>query len=426
MASAKSKSPVLQCLFKHRAASVASSVVKKEQKADDDQGGQALEGAQAVTPQSPPSRSKGSGKARSLASVSPAPTSPPPGSQSSEKSRGSSGVATASKAPSGARTAPQGYINFTSDKKRYNAFAYKLKLVPDATRAQWKVIKAMEVENPHMFNSYVNEVIAYDVTASVSKKRTIAKVNEKGAHGEWFGFKFAEQKEGYDVLVEQIRANLIEHRPHPRLPPNSAIQWPYNLQVRLVTEKDKAKKRSSEEESENIMSQTTDDLNDWEAKFTSFQLTHFSNMGGGNGGSAPTDSQSQSTHPSQVSLPPGIEPMRQVEASADELRDRACVAHIRKAHNAWDKNKREFEGCITGSKKCPNTKGCKFETDLKECIDQGSACDASLVALEQKYLCNIRFSEAEVKMVSDVGAQLKQTIKTGGKIQVALKSWFKI
>ena len=82
----------------------------------------------------------------------------------------------------------------------------------------------MEYDNPHMFNSFVNDVIGYEVNASTSKKRTVGAVNEKGAEGEWVGFKFAEFREGYEVLVEHIKANTIEHRPHPKLPPNSAIQ----------------------------------------------------------------------------------------------------------------------------------------------------------------------------------------------------------
>ena len=53
---------------------------------------------------------------------------------------------------------------------------------------------------------------------------------------QWMSWKQAEDIEGYDVLVAQVRAGTIESRAHPRLPPNSTIEWPKNLQVRMRSE----------------------------------------------------------------------------------------------------------------------------------------------------------------------------------------------
>ena len=56
----------------------------------------------------------------------------------------------------------------------------------------------------------------------------------------------------------------------------------------------------------------------------------------------------------------------------------------------------------------------------------GNQFDSSLVQLEQKYMCNVRLSESEVKLVADVGAQLKANIKRGTKYAAAMKVWFKL
>ena len=56
----------------------------------------------------------------------------------------------------------------------------------------------------------------------------------------------------------------------------------------------------------------------------------------------------------------------------------------------------------------------------------GNQFDSSLVQLEQKFMCNVRLSESEVKLVVDVGAQLKANIKRDTKYAAAMKVWFKL
>ena len=47
----------------------------------------------------------------------------------------------------------------------------------------------------------------------------------------------AEQKEGYDCLLAQVKAGTITSRRHVRLPADATIPWPKNQQVRYITEK---------------------------------------------------------------------------------------------------------------------------------------------------------------------------------------------
>eukprot|EP00959_Pyramimonas_sp_CCMP1952_P261653 5471464-Pyramimonas_sp.AAC.1 len=80
--------------------------------------------------------------------------------------------------------------------------------------------------------------------------------------------------------------------------------------------------------------------------------------------------------------------------TAEEMRDKAAAQHIRKAHNAWDKVKRDLQSTIVQSKARQNTKGCKFEKDMADRISAGGAGDAALAALEQKYMRNERCTNA--------------------------------
>ena len=47
----------------------------------------------------------------------------------------------------------------------------------------------------------------------------------------------AEQKEGYDCLLAQVKAGTIMSRRHVRLPADATVPWPKNQQVRYITEK---------------------------------------------------------------------------------------------------------------------------------------------------------------------------------------------
>ena len=73
-----------------------------------------------------------------------------------------------------------------------------------------------------------------------------------------------------------------------------------------------------------------------------------------------------------------------------------------------------------------NTKGCKFEADLKALLTQGEQDDLKLVALEQKFMRGERYTDEEVQDASALAKTLKETIKSGTKIVQAMKPWFNI
>ena len=100
------------------------------------------------------------------------------------------------------------------------------------------------------------------------------------------------------------------------------------------------------------------------------------------------------------------------------------MAHIRKAHNAWDRSKRELHSIISQSKANENTKGCKFESDLPGYIIEGDAEDAVLVQLEQKFMRGEMYSMDEISNSSAKAQNVKDIIKKSNKIMVAMKPWF--
>ena len=122
-------------------------------------------------------------------------------------------------------------LPFSANKDRYNKFYYRLKVVPEAMREQWKIVKSQEKINPDAFNQFVEEVISYNAREKTSRKRNIHESEEAIDEGEWMAFHAAEQKEGFEVLMAQIDAGTIQCRRHKGLPPDSAIPWPRNHQV---------------------------------------------------------------------------------------------------------------------------------------------------------------------------------------------------
>ena len=62
------------------------------------------------------------------------------------------------------------------------------------------------------------------------------------------------------------------------------------------------------------------------------------------------------------------------------------MAHIRKAHNAWGKARREFSGVAMQSFQHPNTKGCKFEADLATDITKGNKSSGAGAAGQETLL----------------------------------------
>ena len=227
---------------------------------------------------------------------------------------------------------------------------------------------------------------------------------------------WAEQKEGYECLLAQVKAGTIMARRHVRLPAESEIPWPRNQQVRYLTEK-KQKSSGTGEFIENTReNEGQEAANDFDTDFEGRQL----NM-------VPT-SKSESSAVTQTkrgsALPEGMSIA--TPPSSAEVRDKVVEQHVRKVHNAWDKTKREFQATIDRSKNHVNTKGNKLEVELAKYIEEADQYDSQLVALEQKFLSNQRFSDDEVNSMGKLSTDVKELIKKGSKIAQAIKPWFSL
>ena len=309
-------------------------------------------------------------------------------------------------------------LPFSADKQRYNKFNYKLRLAPAQWREDWKVLRSQELLAPQQFMAFVDKVINFEAKGKVTKKRLIENSDSTLLEKAWVSFKVAEEAEGYEVLMEQIKANTLRTRPHPRLPPNSSIVWPYNLQVRMIGESERSKKKQSDADEDIISLEGLEDLDTFDAKFSCSQLTNFPQHS--SGGSTTTGATSSESGVSSAGGAPSQ------ALSPEEVRDRTTVAHARKAHSAFDRAKREFEGTLLQSSANMNTKGCKFEQDLKDLIIQGSGIDSKLIEIEQKHISGQRLVQTEVDLVAVCGKDLKQMIKSSMKLSAAMKQWFKL
>ena len=214
--------------------------------------------------------------------------------------------------------------------------------------------------------------------------------------------------------MEQVHARTVVLRKHPRLPKDTKIEWPYNQQVRYVSTRKKRRKKATEASVENIEVEGAEEFDQFEAAYSRFNLEHFA----GEKGTCTGEGSTSSAGSVDQWQPPPQQP--------EDVRDRLVVAAARKAHTAWDKARREFEGVISHSRENANTKGCKFEKDLGSLIAEGNITDATIVAVEQKHVCGQQLTAAEVQSVATCGKDLKDTMKAGGKLSNAMKQWFKL
>ena len=99
---------------------------------------------------------------------------------------------------------------------------------------------------------------------------------------------------------------------------------------------------------------------------------------------------------------------------------------MRKVHSAWDRTKREWAGLVAQSEAHTNTKGCKFESDLRASILIGTKIDDSMVALETNYVAKGALARDEIEQGAKFASQLMEAMKNGGKRVVALRACFKV
>ena len=110
----------------------------------------------------------------------------------------------------------------------------------------------------------------------------------------------------------------------------------------------------------------------------------------------------------------------------EEEATKSSLAQVRKAHNAWDKAKRDMNACVLTSMNHEATKGCKFEKDISSTIVSGNKVDETLVLLETKAIQGNKYTNEDLQKITTETETLKGYIKTGTRLTQALKAWFNI
>ena len=299
----------------------------------------------------------------------------------------------------------------SANKERYNKFNYHLRNASDELRNQWKVVKSQEDVDPESFDCFVDMVLSLPASERSRKKRKIEDIKSSKKEEAWTCWKEAADKEGEEILLEQIHAGTLQCRKHPGLPADSKIPWPKNQQVRRVIETTAAiVQHTDEDQSEtrnegSALYQASERFESaWAAKQVFGQSGH---------AVASVSSAASSTDITQ-------------HDGASVKKGRAAVQHIRKAHSAWDRSQRELGGILGRSSQHPNTKGCKLESDLRKLIDNGNKYDQDLVNVERKFLLAIELSDDDSTVAASLTTTVKQTIKDGNNIATAINQWMKV
>jgi len=349
----------------------------------------------------------------------------------------------------------------SEDKGMYNTFNYNLKKVhedvQEALKEYYKKLTQDKIGNAAEIKSLMECVIETKgtkippkVMEHLRKTRDVTSTNEGGA---WIPWKEAVAKYGEDILTEMVIAKTIASRTNAMLPPNSKIEWPRNLEVAALTESWNNKRMSIDETSNEVPAGSS---TDFENKFDEVQ--NMVKKMRADTGMIKKKTPEDAGKPGALPIPE---------------QDKVAVANIRKAHTAWDRNRREFSALISKSSSHANTKGCKFELDLQALVPQGitlqfmetfkvmTIClfvvggpprsaripeidfrtwrvsilshhvtgkteDEVLQKLEQTFMRGETFTNDDLSLAAATCTKMADIIKTGNKKAVALKPWFKI
>ena len=110
---------------------------------------------------------------------------------------------------------------------------------------------------------------------------------------------------------------------------------------------------------------------------------------------------------------------------SDEV-TKVTLTNVRKAHNAFDRTRRDWEALATGSSEHANTQGSKVERDLVEMIAYGKTLDADLCAMEQIALRGERYTADQIEAAARTASRLSALLKGGQKKANALRLLMKL
>ena len=247
--------------------------------------------------------------------------------------------------------------------------------------------------------------------------RVVTNEDTAGTTGEWEPWRKAANEIGEENLREMVESGTMVTRLDPRLPPNSKIQWPNNQQVAHVREvwSNLAKQTESKKE---VSTKPQDEEGTKKSK---------KNL--------KRQKKNKKKKFQWQSRPSGSQPSPQLqvvnEAKDKQLKDKlekdkSVVAGIRRAHSAWDRQKRDWEALVEKSNQHPNTKGCKFESALSDLLAAGMTHDKVITAKESKHLRGEALSETDVAEALQECKLLHELMKNGSKKAQALRPWFNL
>ena len=241
--------------------------------------------------------------------------------------------------------------------------------------------------------------------------KKIEKINQEKDEGEWMSFKSASTKDGEGVVREMIAAKSILTRPNPKLPASTQVPWPYNLEVAYIRE---AWTHGNTMTDTTACKSTEDGDNavtDFETKFED----QWKQRGSGSSSSS-----------SQMTGPPNENKDPQPPENKKDERDKLVVSNIRRVHAMCDRAMRDWEAIITKSQRCPNTCGCKFETDLQEQVEALKKMDSLTMAIDMKYTTGSTLTDEDIKKAGSQTTDMVNGIKDGNRKCAAIKSWMKL
>lgn len=334
-------------------------------------------------------------------------------------------VSTTSERPDDSVAAPSSAELSKADRKlMQDKLRHRLQKAPSVVKEKYNRLKREGSEEAIMaFMEKVNKYAAGQLPGDfVEECSTITETKANGEDGGWESWALASTREGGDdILMEMANHGTITMRRNPRLPATANVPWPRCQQVQYVEEKfskwqkvDNTKKTAKPSE----MTPATFNANFQAATSAAFPPTPSATVA-----QAPQQGKCQQQENSQQPQQSDEVKKQQKQQIEDSKK---VVATLRKAHNAWDRAKRDYNNLLQRSQENVNTAGCRFEKDVASATVAGEKLDGTIISLEAAFFNNKVLDEAQIKEACDTTNELFDLMKSSADKCSAIRSWFKV
>ena len=288
--------------------------------------------------------------------------------------------------------------NITEDKELYNAIKYRLGKV--GLGGQWKSLHKTADDQglaellQELFRGKPGEIDP----EYMKKMKRVERFEQETEEGGWIPWdKACAEEGGADLLKEIVEAGTVQARRNKKLPANSSIQWPRNLQIKFVEDRFKKGKKTTDETTQEQEATETDQQ---EMNADRVQVVGFRAAG------------------------EGVQPKNtQVEAEKREQEEcrKAAQAHITKAHTAFDQFRRDARSVLDPAKEHRSTRGCVVIDDLEKLLEQVDSRGKALMACEAL----MKQGTIEAGMAGQCGAhatEMAAMVREGRKMLSGLRN----